>query len=241
MSASIGIVVPTHNEDSTVVPTIRGLLAVEWGMPMEVLVVDDGSSQRTTNLLAGAGLDPDRVRVLEIPSRSGRGHAIRRGAAEVNGTLLAFQDADGEYSPADLQRLSTFITCGEADVVIGSRHLGPGRSVMQYWRAVGQRVVTWCSNAFTDLNLTDATSSCVVMTREVWQRLDLQADGFDIDVEIVAAVARAKVRVWEVPVEYAGRLRVDGRKSRRRDLIRRLRRVVSSRWRGDRLLRRMKA
>lgn len=234
MSASIGIVVPVHNEDATIVGTVRGILATDWGMPCEVMVVDDGSTHSADDLLRAAGLD---VGVIELPARSGRGAAIRKGAAVITGTLIGFHDGDSEYAPEDLQRLASFITRGDADVVIGSRHLGPGRSVMQYWRALGQRVVTWCSNALTDLNLTDATSSCVVMTREVWQRLELTADGFDIDVEIVAAVARSKVRIWEVPVTYAGRLREDGRKSRRRDVLRRLRRVIGSWRRGDRLLR----
>lgn len=239
MSASIGIVVPAHNEAATIVSAVSGLLATEWRMPLDLVVVDDGSAGDTAKLLADAGIAATDARVVTLPSRSGRGAAIRRGAREVVGSLVAFYDADREYAPADLQHLITFITHGDADVVIGSRHLGPGRSVMQYWRALGQRVVTWCSNALTDLNLTDATSSCLVMKREVWQRLDLRADGFEIDVEIVAAVARARVRVWEVPVAYAGRLRVDGRKSRRRDVLRRLGRVIGSRWRGDRLLRRV--
>jgi glycosyltransferase involved in cell wall biosynthesis len=238
VNRSIDIVVPACDEGATLATAVEALLAVDWGMPATVIVVDDGSVEPAQAALTAGGVATAAVRVVVQPRRSGRGAAIRRGAQDGHGALLAFHDGDHEYAADDLRRLTTFITRGDADVVIGSRHLGPGRSVMQYWRALGQRLVTWCSNAFTDLNLTDATSSCVVMTREVWQRLALTADGFDIDVEMIAAVARARVRVWEVPVSYAGRLRVDGRKSRRRDVARRLRRVVGSWWRGDRLLRR---
>lgn len=236
MTVSLGIVIPAFNEHGTIVEAVQSLLQTEWGFPVQIVVVNDGSTDGTGERLLAAGFDHAVVRVVDMPCRSGRGAAIRRGAALVDGSLLAFFDADLEYAPTDLARLIGFITDGDADAVFGSRYLGPARAVVQYWRSFGQRLVTLWSNALTNLNLTDATTSALVVRRAVWDKLVLQADGHDIDVEILAALARAQVRIWEVPIEYAARRRMEGRKSRRRDVGYRLLRALRSRWRGDRLL-----
>lgn len=237
MPDSLGIVVPAFNEAPTIVDAVNTLVSTRWGMQFEVVVVNDGSRDDTAALLASSGFDPSLVKVIDLPMRSGRGAAIRQAATVVAGSIIAFYDADMEYSASDVQRLLGFISHGDADAVFGSRYLGPGRAVSPYWWSFGQRIVTLSSNAFTDLNLTDVTTSCLVVRREIWDRLELQADGFDVDVEIVAALARAGARIWEVPVEYAARRQIDGRKSRRRDFGRRLVRVFRSRLRGNRLLR----
>jgi len=109
--------------------------------------------------------------------------------------------------------------------------------VMQYWRAKAAGAITVLSNALTNLNLTDATTSCVAVRREHWDRVTLRADGFDVDVELIAALAHTGARIWEVPISYAGRYREEGRKSRRRHTVRRMWRVITSWWRRSTLLR----
>ncbi len=236
MTVSLGIVIPAFNERGTIVEVVQSLVETDWGFPVRIVVVNDGSDDGTAEKVLAAGFDRELVRVIDMPGRSGRGAAIRRGAAVVDGSLLAFFDADLEYSATDLARLIGFITERDADAVFGSRYLGPARAVVQYWRSFGQRLVTLWSNALTNLNLTDATTSALVLRRTIWEKLVLRADGHDIDVEILAALARAQVKIWEVPIEYAARRRVEGRKSRRRDVGYRLLRAFRSRWRGDRLL-----
>ena len=238
MSAhTLSIVVPVYNESATVVQTVSSLKAFDWGMPLQLVVSDDGSTDDTVALLAPMH-ENGEILLVRNAERRGRGSAVRAGALHATGSIIAFHDADMEYAATDVRRAASFIISGQADAVMGSRVLGPRRTVMQYWRSVANRFVTLLSNAFTNLNLTDATTSCVVMRRDVWNRLDLVAAGFDADVEIVAALARSRVRIWEVPVSYEGRWRMQGRKSRRRDTGRRIWRIITSYWRGNGLLQR---
>jgi glycosyltransferase involved in cell wall biosynthesis len=232
----LSIVVPAHDEAATIVATVESLRAVAWHPRVEIIVVDDGSTDGTAARLAPLAAS-GAVRLLGHPSRRGRGAALRTGVAAASGEILAFHDGDGEYSAEDLHYVIGFIQDGRADAVFGSRTLGPGRTVMQYWRARAAGAVTVLSNALTNLNLTDATTSCVALRRGYWDRLTLRAEGFDLDVELIAGLARAGARIWEVPVSYAGRYREDGRKSRRRHTVRRMWRVVTSWWRRGSLLR----
>ncbi len=225
----LSIIVPSHDEAANIVTTVESLLAASTDVDAETIVVDDGSSDRTGELLAPLA-EAGRIQLIRHAQRLGRGASIRRGAEAATGDILAFHDADGEYSPQDMYYAVSFIRDGRADAVYGSRTLGPGRSVMQYWRAKAAAMVTMVSNAFTNLNLTDATTSCVVVRTANWRRLVLAADGFDMDVELIAALARSGARIWEVPISYAGRYRADGRKSRRRHTLKRLWRVITT-WR----------
>ncbi len=234
---TLSIVMPVYNEAETIVESVRTLHDFEWEMPFELIIVDDGSTDDTTRLLEPLA-QADNISVVRCDGRRGRGVAARAGADRATGSLIAFHDADMEYDAADLHRAITFIVADKADAVIGSRVLGPRRTVMQYWRSTANRLVTLVSNAFTNLNLTDATTSCVVVRRDVWSRLNLVATGFDADVELVAALARSRVRIWEVPVSYHGRWRTEGRKSRRRDTGRRIWRIITSHLRGNGLLQR---
>ncbi len=234
---TLSIVMPVHNEAITIVQSIAALQAFDWGIPFDLIVVDDGSTDATAALLAPLAA-AGKISLVRCDARRGRGAAVHAGAARATGSIIAFHDADMEYSAADLHRAISFIVAGRADAVIGSRVLGPRRSVMRYWRSMANRFVTLVSNALTNLNLTDATTHCVVVRREVWRSLNLVAPGFDADVELVAALARSRVRIWEVPVSYEGRWRTQGRKSRRRDTGLRIWRIITSHWRGNGLLQR---
>jgi glycosyltransferase involved in cell wall biosynthesis len=231
--ALLSVVVPTHDEASTVVGTVAALRATEWPVPIEIVVVDDGSKDGTVAALGGL-VESGAIRLISHPARLGRGAAVRSGVGAAAGEIIAIHDGDGEYSAEDLRYAVSFVLEGRADAVFGSRILGPGRSVVQYWRA---RAVTLLSNAFTNLNLSDATTSCVVIRSDVWHRLRLTADGFDFDVELIAALAQSGARIWEVPISYSYRYRGDGRKSRRRHTVRRMWRVIKSWLRRGTLLR----
>ena len=233
---TLAVVIPAHDEQPTIGEVIAEVLGADDEVGLEVIVVDDGSDDGTQHAIEEASRS-ERVRVVRHEQRLGRGAAVRAGIREATGDIVGFLDGDGEYSFRDLIRAASFIRDNKADAVIGSRLLEPGQSVLPYWRALGVRIVTLCSNALTNLNLTDATSACVVVRRELLERLVLRADSFDIDVELVAALAQSRARIWEIPVSYHARYRSEGRKSRRRHVIKRLARVIGSRRRGKSLLR----
>src|SRR5690606_11950156 len=165
---------------------------------------------------------------------TGRGAALRELATHARGRYLAWHFADLAYSTDDLANLLEYLRTDRADAVIGSRYLGPGRSVTPYWRARGHRLVTLLSNALTDLNLTDATSGCWVIRREVWQRLRLGATGIELEMQLIAGLARIGARVWEIPVQYDSRWR--GPRRIRGAVLPRLKAVVSARLSGGRLV-----
>lgn len=234
--ARLSIIVPAHNEAATIGTTVAALVAASQPFRFEIIVVDDGSSDRTAEILAPL-VAAGTIQLVSHPERRGRGASLRSGADAATGEILAFHDGDGEYSAEDMHYAIGFVRDGRADAVFGSRMLGPGRSVVQYWRARAAGAVTLLSNAFTNLNLSDATTSCVVVRTEYWRRLALVAEGFDLDVELIAGLARSGARIWEVPISYAGRYREDGRKSRRRHTVQRMWRIVRSWYRRETLLR----
>ena len=218
---SLSVIIPAYNERATIREIVRRVLAVDLpGIQLDVLVVDDGSTDGTASRLAAAVSD-SRVRVIRLDRNQGKGAAVARGLAETTGGIVLIQDADLEYDPAEYPKLLEPILTGEAAVVFGSRFLGTpsGRRVLYYWHAVGNGVITKLSNAVTQLNLTDMMTGAKVMTRAVASRLDLRSRGFSVEAEITCKVARLRSRVWEVPISYRGRTYEQGKKVRGRDAI----------------------
>ena len=206
----LSVVIPVFNEEKTVESVIAAVRAVDYDT--EIIVVDDGSTDRTREVLAQYRGSSD-VRVFEQPHNMGKGAALRRGFEEATGDVVIIQDADLEYSPEDFHVLLQPIVEGHADVVYGSRFQGGAGRVLYYRHMVGNKFLTFLSNVFTDLSLTDMETCYKVFKREVIQNIVLESDRFGFEPEVTAKVAKMRdVVVYEVPINYHGRTYDEGKK-----------------------------
>jgi glycosyltransferase involved in cell wall biosynthesis len=213
-SRCLSVVMPCFNERDTIEEIVERVLDSPW--TGELLIVDDGSTDGTRDLLAK--LDGERVQVLLQPHNMGKGAALRRGFAAASLPYTIVQDADLEYDPGDYGNLLEPLVDGRADVVYGSRFMGSAaHRVLYFWHSVGNRILTLVSNAFTDLNLTDMETCYKAFRTELIQSLDLVEDRFGIEPEITAKLARRKVRFYEVGISYDGRTYDEGKKIGWRD------------------------
>ena len=232
--AVLSVVMPCYNELNTVAPCVAAVLArPEVG---EVLIVDDGSTDGTRDVLAS--FEDPRVKVFLQPFNQGKGAALRRGFEEATLPFVIVQDADLEYDPGDYPRVLAPLVDGRADVVYGSRFTGgDAHRVLFFWHSLGNKILTLASNLFTDLNLTDMETCYKAFRREVIQSITVEEDRFGFEPEITAKVAAAGWRVFEVGISYNGRTYADGKKIGWRDGVRAFYCIVRYSPLGERLRR----
>ncbi|MGA2262412.1 MAG: glycosyltransferase family 2 protein, partial [Acidobacteriota bacterium] len=180
-------------------------------LPKEIIIVDDFSTDGTRSILQGLSRFEDLKIVLQ-PQNRGKGAALRRGFEEVAGDIVVIQDADLEYDPAEYPVLIQPILDNKADVVYGSRFLAGPHRVLLFWHSVGNRFLTTLSNMLTDLNLTDMETCYKVFRVDVLKKIKLREDRFGFEPEFTAKVARARCKIYEVPISYHGRDYTEGKK-----------------------------
>ncbi|OFX29646.1 MAG: hypothetical protein A2Z07_07655 [Armatimonadetes bacterium RBG_16_67_12] len=217
----LSVVIPVYNERQTIEELIRRVRAASVdGLDIEIVIVDDGSTDGTRDILErlAPGGRAGSVAVFYQPANRGKGAALRRGFEEARGELVLIQDADFEYDPRDYAQLVAPILRGDADVVYGSRFLasGPRGRIGQ---VIGNRALTALANLLTGLHLTDVYVGYKVFRREVLRRMNLKEDRFSFEAEITIKVARGSWRVCEVPISYRPRTHAEGKKIHLRDAV----------------------
>ncbi len=207
----LSIIIPCYNEE----PTIRQIIAAvrDSGWPdIELIVVDDCSSDGTREILQNELSDQIDQLILHEHNQ-GKGAAIRTGVANVTGDVVLIQDADLEYDPKEYGRLMAPIESGKADVVFGSRFIsGHAHRVLYFWHRLGNGLLTFTSNMFTNLNLTDMETCYKAFKTDIIQQIQIEENGFGLEPELTAKVAKLKCRIYEVGISYYGRTYAEGKK-----------------------------
>jgi glycosyltransferase involved in cell wall biosynthesis len=209
----LSVVIPVYNELAYVEEILKRVEASDrLGCGLEMVVVDDCSTDGTSALLEEIAPRYPSMKVVRQPKNAGKGAALRRGFEMAKGDVVLIQDADLEYNPGDYPTLLRPILEGAADVVYGSRFLGGPHRVLYYWHSVGNWLLTNLSNSVTNLSLTDMETCYKVFRREVLERIEIRQDRFGFEPEVTAKIARLGARVYEVPISYAGRTYEEGKK-----------------------------
>jgi len=217
----LSVLIPVFNERYHVAELVERVLAAPLPpeMTRELIIVDDGSTDGTREILdALAREHPEEIKYLPQPENRGKGAALSLAIKHAAGDFTVFQDADLEYDPNEYRRLLVPLLTGKADVVFGSRFLSSEyRRVLYFWHSVGNRFLTTLSNLLTNLNLTDMETCYKAFRTEILKTIPIRSNGFGIEPEITAKVAKRGLRVYEVPITYHGRTYFEGKKITWRD------------------------
>ena len=224
----LSIIVPVFNEEDTITEIMRRIDEQPW--KKEIIVVDDGSTDRSPQILKEIAAENKDVRIKLCEKNRGKGAALREGFSLATGDIILIQDADLEYDPADYQQLLIPLLDGRADVVYGSRFLGGPHRVLNHHHYIANKLLTLLSNLCTNLNLSDMETCYKAFRKEILADLRLMENGFGFEPEFTAQIAFHNYAVYEVPISYSGRTYEEGKKIGWRDGVHALRVILAVQW-----------
>lgn len=222
----LSVVIPCYNELTTIDEILEAVMNSEYENK-EIIIVDDFSTDGVRDKLKNE-IEGKKAKVIYHDFNQGKGAALRTGFKHATGDIVIIQDADLEYDPNEYSKLVEPILKGKADVVYGSRFLSGGaHRVLYYWHSVGNAFLTFLSNAFTNINLTDMETCYKVFRREIIQSIEIEENRFGFEPEITAKLSKMKdIRIYEVGISYYGRTYEEGKKIGWKDGISALRCII---------------
>jgi glycosyltransferase involved in cell wall biosynthesis len=207
----LSVVIPSYNEEATIAHVVRKVLLLD--AVAEVIVVNDCSKDRTADIVRELALADPRVRLLQHDVNRGKTAALKTGFAEVRGDIVIVQDADLEYDPAEIPDVIQPIIDGDADVVYGSRFLVRKASrVLYFYHFLANKALTFTSNLFTNINLTDVETGYKAFRSEIMRQMKITSSGYGFEIEVTAKVVKLGCAIYEVPISYYGRTYEQGKK-----------------------------
>lgn len=207
----LSVVVPAYNEETTLASVVQKLLELPY--LHEIVIVDDCSRDRTFQIAESLSAANSKVRVTRHQKNSGKTEALKTGFALTSGEIVIVQDADLEYDPTEIPAVIRPIQEGHADVVYGSRFLvRKATRVLYFYHYVANKVLTFTSNLFTNLNMTDVETGYKAFRGEIIRNMIIKSSGFGFEIEVTAKVAKLGCAIYEVPISYYGRTYEEGKK-----------------------------
>ena len=217
MNQTLSVIIPAYNEENTIRLILDQVLELKLGgIGIEMVIINDCSTDGTRNLVeAYISEHPDySIRLMDQEKNMGKGAAIRRGIEEASGDFLIIQDADLEYDPREYRDLLDPILNDKADVVYGSRFMGSNpHRILFFWHSIGNKTLTFLSNLFNNLNLTDMETCYKMFRSEVIKKIYLRENRFGFEPEVTAKISQVPgIRIYEVGISYYGRTYSEGKK-----------------------------
>jgi len=207
----LSIVIPAYNEESTLRAVVQKVLTVPC--LFEIVVVNDCSTDATGKIADDLARSHPQIKVVHQPRNGGKTEALKAGFAKTDGDIVIVQDADLEYDPSDIGEVIAPIVAGEADVVYGSRFLvRRAARALYFYHYVANKGLTFLSNLFTNVNLTDVETGYKAFRGEIIREMKITSRGFGFEIEVTAKVAKLGCRIYEVPISYYGRTYEEGKK-----------------------------
>src|SRR5580658_8086791 len=207
----ISVVVPVYNEEHTLAKIVDRLL--ELPQLLEIVIVDDCSSDKTSEVLANLSAKHGEIRTVRHDRNRGKTEALKTGFRLTRGELVIVQDADLEYDPQDIPSVIAPILAGQADVVFGSRFLvRKATRVLYFYHYLGNKLLTFLSNLATNINLTDVETCYKAFRGDIIRQMKIDSRGFGFEIEVTAKVAKLKCAIYETPISYYGRTYEEGKK-----------------------------